>query len=58
MIKIEKNENISRFWNIFAFGKFVKEIEGRAKAYNYAKTLAQENNQKFLVDHKKRIIEA
>ena len=58
MIKIEKHENISRFWNIFAFGKFVKEIEGRTKAFNYAKTLAQENDQKFLVDHKKRIIEA
>lgn len=57
MIKIEKNENISRFWNIFAFGKFVKEIEGRAKAFNYAKALAN-NDQKFLVDHKKRIIEA
>lgn len=58
MIKIEKNENISGFWNIFAFGKFVEEIEGRAKALNYTKALAQANGQKFLVDHKKRIIEA
>ena len=58
MIKIEKNENISRFWNVFAFGKFVKEVEGRAKAYNYAKALAKKNQQKFLLDHRKRVIEA
>ena len=58
MIKIEKNENISRFWNVFAFGKFVKEVEGRANAYNYAKALAKKNQQKFLLDHRKRVIEA
>ena len=45
MIKIVKNENFPKWIQIFAFNKFVEELESKNKALRIAKKLAKENNQ-------------
>tara|TARA_B100001057_G_C22602901_1_gene853506 strand:- start:188 stop:364 length:177 start_codon:yes stop_codon:yes gene_type:complete len=44
MIKIVKNENFPKWIQIFAFNKFVEEIESKNKALRIAKKLAKENS--------------
>tara|TARA_Y100000310_G_scaffold11207_1_gene11797 strand:- start:2430 stop:2612 length:183 start_codon:yes stop_codon:yes gene_type:complete len=56
MIKIEKNENCLGFFNVFAFGRFVDQVQGRAKALHIAKSLAQENQETHIINHKNQII--
>ena len=56
MIKIEKNENFLGFFNVFAFGRFVDQVQGRAKALHIAKGLAQEKKEAHLINHKNQII--
>ncbi len=56
MIKIEKNENFGGIFNIFAFGRFVDQVQGRAKALHIAKSLAQENQETHIINHKNQII--
>lgn len=58
MIKIEKNENFGGFFNIFAFGRFVDQVQGRANALHIAKSLAQENQETHIINHKNQIISA
>jgi len=53
MIKIEKNLNFSGFFNVFAFGKFVEQVQGRAKAVALASQLAKESKQDYFVNNKK-----
>ena len=56
MIKIEKNENFGGFFNIFAFGQFVDQVQGRAKALHIAKEIAEENHQAHIINHKNQVI--
>ena len=56
MIKIEKNENCLGFFNVFAFGRFIDQVQGRAKALHIAKSLAQENREAHIINHKNQII--
>ena len=45
MIKTEKNENIQGFFNVFAFGKLVREVQGRVKAKAFANEIAKQHKQ-------------
>ena len=45
MIKTEKNENVQGFFNVFAFGKLVREFQGRVKAKAFANELAKQHKQ-------------
>ena len=44
MISIKKNDSFPTWIQVFAFGQFVDEVEGRAKALRIATKLAKENN--------------
>lgn len=52
MIKIEKNQNFTKFFNVFAFGVLIDQVESRAKARKIALQLASEHEQShiFIVD--------
>lgn len=43
MISIKKNESFPAWLQVFAFGQFVDEVQGRAKALRLATRLAKEN---------------
>tara|TARA_Y100000310_G_C20071073_1_gene529419 strand:- start:44 stop:220 length:177 start_codon:yes stop_codon:yes gene_type:complete len=43
MIATKKNLNFPAWIQIFAFGKCVEEVEGRAKALRLAKQIARDN---------------
>jgi hypothetical protein len=45
MISIKKNESFPAWLQVFAFGQFVDEVQGRAKALRLATRLAKENGQ-------------
>ena len=49
MIKIEKNQNFTKFFNVFAFGKLVDQVKGRAKARRIADQLASAHDQTHFV---------
>lgn len=57
MIKIQKNENFAGFFNILAFGKFIKQVQGRFNANAFAVQLVKENNQTHYVNHRSEYIE-
>jgi hypothetical protein len=57
MIKIEKNGNFRGFFNVFAFGKLVKQVQGRARAVSLAGDLAKLNKQTHFVNHSNKMIE-
>lgn len=42
MITIRKNPNFGRWFQVYAFGKFVDEFNRQAKAVRFAKELARE----------------
>ena len=48
MIKIEKNENCQGWIQVFSFGQFVDEVQGRAKAMRIASKIAREQGQPHL----------
>ena len=52
MIKIEKNQNFTKFFNVFAFGVLIDQVESRAKARRIALQLASEHDEShiFIVD--------
>jgi hypothetical protein len=50
MIKIEKNENFPKFFNVFAFGKFIDQVQGRAKAVRMASKIAKANNEPMIIN--------
>ncbi len=52
MIKIEQNQNFTKFFNVFAFGKLVDQVSTHAKALKVANELACEHKQShfLLVD--------
>jgi ribosomal protein L39E len=45
MISIKKNNSFPKWIQVFAFGQFIDEVEGRAKALRIATKLAKENKQ-------------
>ena len=45
MISTKKNPNFPSWIQVFSFGKFVDEVEGRAKALEIANRLAKKNRQ-------------
>ena len=45
MISIKKNESFPAWIQVFAFGQFVDEVQGKAKALRIATKLAKENGQ-------------
>ena len=49
MIKIEKNTSFPEWIDIFAFGEFVEQVKGRAKALRVASKLARKNGQKSVL---------
>ena len=49
MIKIEKNTSFPEWIDIFAFGEFVEQVKGKAKALRIASKLARKNGQKSVL---------
>jgi|TARA_R110000824_G_scaffold261410_2_gene450023 hypothetical protein len=56
MIKTEKNENFQGFFNVFAFGRLIKQVQGRIKANALALDLAKEHKQTHFVNHRNQSI--
>ena len=56
MIKTRKNENFQGFFNVFAFGKLVNQVQGRIKANATAMQLAKEHGQTHFVNHRNQSI--
>ena len=56
MIKTEKNENIQGFFNVFAFGKLVDQVQGRVRANAFANELAKDKGQTHFINHRKQTI--
>lgn len=48
MISIKKNENFPSWIQIFAFGQFVDEVQGKANALRIASKLAKQNNHRVI----------
>ncbi len=57
MIKIEKNRNFNGFFNVFAFGRLIEQVQGRARALSLATQLAKQNEQTHFVSHANKMIE-
>ena len=51
MIKIEKNPNFTKFFNVFAFGKLIEQVQGKAKANALANRLATRHECTHFVSH-------
>ena len=47
MITIRKNPNFGKWFQVFAFGKLIDELETKARAMSLARTLARNNNKDF-----------
>jgi hypothetical protein len=48
MITIKQNPNFTKFFQVFAFGQCIDEVERQSKAIRLATKLAKENNQEFI----------
>ena len=48
MIIIKQNPNFTKFFQVFAFGQYIDEVERRSKAVRIATKLAKENKQEFI----------
>jgi hypothetical protein len=48
MITIKQNPNFTKFFQVFAFGQYIDEVERRSKAVRIATKLAKENKQDFI----------
>lgn len=49
MIKIEQNQNFTKFFNVFAFGKLVDQVSTHAKAIKVANELASQHKQTHFI---------
>jgi len=49
MIKIEKNLSFPDWVDIFAFGEFIDQVKGRAKALRIATKLAKDNGKDLII---------
>jgi hypothetical protein len=45
MISVKKNKNFPSWIQVFAFGQFIDEVQGRAKALKFASRLAKKEGQ-------------
>ena len=53
MITIRKNPNFAKWFQVFAFGKLIDELDTKSRAMSLAKTLARNNDKKFYhIDNK------
>ncbi len=57
MIKTQKNENFRGFFNIIAFGRFVKQVQGRFNANSFALQLAKQHGQTHYMNHRNELVE-
>jgi hypothetical protein len=48
MITILQNQNFTKYFQIFAFGKYIDEVERKSKAMRIAKKIAREHQQEFI----------
>ena len=48
MITIKQNPNFSKFFQVFAFGQYIDEVERRGKAVRIATKLAKQHKQEFI----------
>jgi hypothetical protein len=48
MIIIKQNPNFAKFFQVFAFGQYIDEVERQSKAIRLATKLAKESNQDFI----------
>jgi hypothetical protein len=55
MIKIVKNLSFPEWTDIFAFGEFVDQVKGRAKALRIATKLAKDNGKDLIIVDEKII---
>jgi hypothetical protein len=55
MITIRKNPNFTQWFQVFAFGKLIDELNTKAKAMSLAKTIARNNDKDFYHMDDKRI---
>jgi|TARA_B100002019_G_C21242295_1_gene586224 hypothetical protein len=55
MITIRKNPNFTQWFQVFAFGKLIDELNTKAKAMSLARTIARNNNTDFYHMDEKRI---
>jgi hypothetical protein len=47
MITIRKNPNFGKWFQVFAFGKLIDELDTKSRAMSLAKTLARNNDKNF-----------
>ena len=47
LVKVERNENFSGWWNISVGGFFVEQLSSRAKAIRFARKLAKSRGEKW-----------
>jgi len=47
MITIRKNPNFAKWFQVFAFGKLIDELDTKSRAMSLAKTLARNNDKNF-----------
>jgi hypothetical protein len=55
MITTQKNKNFPEWFQVFAFGKFIDEVKGRANALELARQIAK-NSKANTVNHLGQII--
>ena len=48
MISIKKNSNFPQWTQVFAFGQFIDEVQGKAKALHIARSVAKQNSLKHI----------
>lgn len=48
MITIRQNPNFTKFFQVFAFGQYIDEVERRSKALRIATKLAKQHKHDFI----------
>ena len=49
MITVEQNPNFTKFFQVFAFGQYIDEVERRSKALRIATKLAKQHKHDFII---------
>jgi hypothetical protein len=57
MIKAQKNENFQGIFNIIAFGKLLKQVQGRFNANSIALDLAKQHGHTHYMNHRNELVE-
>lgn len=48
MITIRQNQNFTKFFQVFAFGQYIDEVDRRSKAIRIANKLARQHKHDFI----------